>query len=346
MAKDRPIRPDDRDVPPSRRLEKVAVGLSVLWIAVAVGALFLFDGGGVSSFAIVMLSTAIVLPLAVIWLFVFALRLTATINGNDARMRGAIDTLRREMAGLRTGELPDAASSADGDALARRLSGIVDTQKRIEAALTRLSGSPQAQNPTPPAERPKPGRPARATTRPAQPAEPPAAQATRALDAAEEPTAPELEMDELISALQFPADAEDVEGFRALRRALQERRTAQLVTAAQDVLTLLSQDSVYMDDLNPEPHPPELWRRFAAGERSDSTAELGAISDETTLTPVAERMQNDMIFRDAVHHFLRLFDHRFSELVGEMSDAEIAAMMETRTGRAFMLLGRAAGTFR
>lgn len=342
MAKDRSTRPEGGGVPSCRRLEKAAVGLSVLWIAVAVGALVVFDGGGLSSFAIVMLSTAIVLPLAVIWLFVFALRLTATINANDARMRGAIDMLRREMASLLTGGRPDIASSADGDALAERLAEIADMQKRVEAALSRLSGSALAKDPAPPAERLKPGRPAR----PAQPAKPLAAQATMTLDVAEEPAAPELGMDELISALQFPADPEDVEGFRALRRAMQERRTAQLITAAQDVLTLLSQDGVYMDDLNPESRPPELWRRFAAGERSDSTAEIGAISDEAVLTSAGERMRNDAIFRDAVHHFLRLFDHRFSELVGEMSDTEIAAMMETRTGRAFMLLGRAAGTFR
>lgn len=153
-------------------------------------------------------------------------------------------------------------------------------------------------------------------------------------------------MDELIAALQFPADPEDAEGFRALRRAMQDPRTAQLVTAAQDVLTLLSQDGVYTDDLIPDPHPPETWRRFAAGERGEAVAELGAIGDEAALNAAAERMGNDTIFRDAVHHFLRLFDRRFSELAGGMSDAEIAAMMETRTGRAFMLLGQTAGNFR
>ena len=341
MAEDQSTRPADGDVPAGRRLEKVAAGLSVLWIAATLGALLVFDGAGLGSFAIVMLSTAIVLPLAVIWLFVFALRLTATINDNDARMRDAIDMLRREMAALRSGELPNAPSPADGDTPGRGVAEVADAQTRAEAALARRSGSALAQPPTSPAERPKKRRPAGPAAQPAQPAE----QTGTESETVEEPARPELQMDELISALQFPADAEDAEGFRALRRAMQERGTAQLVTAAQDVLTLLSQDGVYTDDLTPEPRPPELWRRFAAGERGDSVAELGAIGDEAALTSAGDRMRTDTIFRDAAHHFLRLFDQRFSELVEEMSDAEIAAMMQTRTGRAFILLGQTAGTF-
>ncbi|WYK05317.1 hypothetical protein DWF04_005175 [Cereibacter sphaeroides f. sp. denitrificans] len=56
-------------------------------------------------------------------------------------------------------------------------------------------------------------------------------------------------------------------------------------------------------------------------------------------------MREDAVFRDASHHFLRAFDRTVSHFAGQASDAEIVEMSETRTARAFMLIGRASGTF-
>ena len=56
-------------------------------------------------------------------------------------------------------------------------------------------------------------------------------------------------------------------------------------------------------------------------------------------------MKRDPIFRDAAHHFLRLFDRMFAQFAETASDAEISELSDTRTARAFMLLGRVAGTF-
>jgi len=50
-------------------------------------------------------------------------------------------------------------------------------------------------------------------------------------------------------------------------------------------------------------------------------------------------------FRDAVHHFLRRFDQTFARFESHASDQDIAALSDTRTARAFMLLGRVTGTF-
>ena len=51
------------------------------------------------------------------------------------------------------------------------------------------------------------------------------------------------------------------------------------------------------------------------------------------------------IFRDAAHHFLRRFDQTISGFAERATDADLAALSDTRTARAFMLLGRVAGTF-
>ena len=145
--------------------------------------------------------------------------------------------------------------------------------------------------------------------------------------------------------MNFPETAEDEEGFSALRRALKNRASAQLVTAAQDILTLLSQEGIYMDDLRPDRARPEIWRQFGQGARGRPVAALGGIRDRSSLALAAGRMKQDPIFRDAAHHFLRRFDKSFSEFSEHASDGEINALADTRTARAFMLLGRVAGTF-
>ncbi len=145
--------------------------------------------------------------------------------------------------------------------------------------------------------------------------------------------------------MNFPESPDDAAGFRALRRAMQDRRTAQLIQASQDVLTLLSQEGIYMDDLAPDRARPDLWRRFAKGERGRTLAALGGIRDPAALAVTGARMRQDNIFRDSAHHFLRRFDVVLSEFETTASDADLAAFTETRTARAFMLLGRIAGTF-
>ena len=118
-----------------------------------------------------------------------------------------------------------------------------------------------------------------------------------------------------------------------------------LVQASQDVLTLLSQDGIYMDDMRPDRSRPEIWRKFANGERGRSVAALGGIRDRSSLALTAGRMREDTIFRDAVHHFLRRFDQLLVSFEPSASDEEIISLSETRTARAFMLLGRVTGSF-
>ena len=157
--------------------------------------------------------------------------------------------------------------------------------------------------------------------------------------------APPLPTEDFIRALNFPETADDEVGFAALRKAMRDRSTAQLVQAAQDILTLLSQDGIYMDDLRPDRARPEIWRQFASGARGRPIAALGGVRDRSSLALTAGRMKQDPIFRDVAHHFLRRFDKTISVFAETATDAEIAALSDTRTARAFMLLGRVAGTF-
>jgi len=151
--------------------------------------------------------------------------------------------------------------------------------------------------------------------------------------------------DDFIRALNFPETVDDTAGFAALRRAMRDRRTSQLIQAAEDILTLLSQEGIYMDELRPDLAKPEIWRLFARGARGRTVADLGGIHDREVLAQVTLRMRQDAIFRDAAHHFLRRFDRAAAEFEPHASDGELSAFGNTRSARAFMILARAAGTF-
>ncbi len=154
-----------------------------------------------------------------------------------------------------------------------------------------------------------------------------------------------LAVADVVRALHFPESPDDIEGFRALRLALADRTMAKLIRAAQDVLTLLAQEGIYMDDLSPDRARPELWRKFAAGERGRPIAGLGGLRDRSCLALTAARMREDAVFRDAAHHFLRSFDKAMVELEPRATDTELTTLSDTRTARAFMLFGRVTGTF-
>ncbi len=315
-----------------RLIVQAGLGLSVLWLVV-VALFFLLagrgEGGALSVLPAIMIVIAVVAPIALV--------ASAVVGLSMVEQAGEIRELRRALAARERSSEPRPAPDAAVKRLSQQLGEVTDRLAELETWLAAraetieradqlLAGPPVA---------------------PAAKSGDDAAQegAELGLDAPPGTGAAPLAPDMLVRALQFPADAQDQEGFDALRAALSDRRAAQIVIAAQDVLTLLSQDGLYMDDLQAERAPVALWRRFAQGERGAEFAVLGGIDDEEALDRCAARMREDTIFRDAVHHFLRLFDHRLTEIEPEATDPQIAAWTETRSARAFMLLGRAAGIF-
>lgn len=188
-----------------------------------------------------------------------------------------------------------------------------------------------------PASRPAPQR--AEAVRPAAPATQP-----RPTTAAQLGGNEDLSLPDLIRALHFPETPDDMAGVRALQRALRHHKAGQVVQAAQDMLTLLSQDGLYMDDIDPDSLDPAIWRRIAAGERQAAPPPAAA-ADEAAIRTCAERMRGNTVYRDTAQHFLRRFDQMLADMVPEISDEAIEAMAATRSARAFLLVGRAAGVF-
>ncbi|MVO15118.1 hypothetical protein [Parasedimentitalea huanghaiensis] len=309
-------------------VEIVAAVLSVVWLLVA-GGLWITVSGETSDFTVLyrlVAAFAVSMPIVMVWVAAIAIRSSKVMRDESQRLHAAIDGLRSAYVAQQ-----QQSSAAGEPSVNKKLDEIAEVTRKTETTLATFHSS---RSKTP-----------RAAI-PSQPVEEPAEdQGLLALGTSAEDIAATLPMTEFIRALNFPETAEDEDGFAALRQALQDRKTAQVIQAAQDVLTLLSQDGIYMDDLRPDMARPEIWRHFAQGARGRPVAALGGVRDRTSLALTSARMKQDPIFRDAAHHFLRRFDQMFSEFETEASDIEISALSETRTARAFMLLGRVAGTF-
>lgn len=334
-------RPSDPGLAPAaepdrsgRATEIVAGLLSVGWV-VAVLAYILVSppGDDVRTLGLVMTLLIVFLPLALIWVAVITLRSVRDLRAEAARLQAAVDAMRASY--VQTSSQMQAAALKPS--VEKKLDEIAAATKQAETVLATFTSRRDATLTQPSADR-------KAALAMPQP-DPEAEEPRLALGTPAEEMRPPLSMADFIRALNFPESPEDKEGFRALRLALEDRSVAKLIRAAQDVLTLLSQEGIYMDDLKPEMARPDVWRRFAAGERGRTIAALGGIRDRSSLALTAARMREDTIFRDAAHHFLRTFDRTFAEFERNASDAELVDLADTRTARAFMLFGRVAGVF-
>ena len=308
----------------------IAIAVSLIWL-IGAGLFFLVlpsesDGDSqVDSLRFVMTLMAIFLPIAMIWVAAMAARSAQVVREESQRLQAAIDKMRQAyMADRQTREDEPKTSVEDS------LNENVPTRQKTETAPAQKRASyPAASTTSAPPRAPAVG----------------GDQPSLALGAAVEDTTPPISRPDLVRALNFPDTETDQVGFAALRRALKDRTAKQLIQASQDVLTLISQDGIYMDDLEPDRAKPEIWRRFASGERGKAVSALGGVRDQSSLTLTATRMREDMIFRDTAHHFLRKYDQMLISFEDGASDADIAALAETRTSRAFMLLGRVSGAF-
>lgn len=316
--------------------EKAGVIGGGLWLVVSALLLAIFGVGEIDgALGFLLIAQAVFLPVALIWIALIVARNLRLMHDEATDLHIALDAIRQD-------------SVKESRTLASVRSEPAAWPPEPDKVAAAKQSAPKA-SPTQSSSRPLPSvlpqRSRAPAPKPKQSTASDDAQETLPLGTQAQDLRPPLERGDFIQALNFPETAEDKEGFGALRRALKDRTTAQLIQASQDVLTLLSEDGIYMDDLRPDVAQPEIWRSFAGGARGRAIAALGGIRDRSALALVGTRMKNDPIFRDAAHHFLRRFDQMFSSFAEDASDSDIVALSDTRTARAFMLLGRVTGTF-
>ncbi|KPQ06034.1 MAG: hypothetical protein HLUCCA12_12555 [Rhodobacteraceae bacterium HLUCCA12] len=326
--------------PPAQRPARVsgevlAFVLSLVWFGLLVAAFVALGRRGMQiadSLGLVVIALAVFLPVALIWLAVLILRAARQMRDESARLHQSVEAIRR-------GWLREQQAAGLGlkPTVEAKLEALAEAQRKTESTLAMFT---TRRNPASRSTETGGSAPPRGAHRPGTGDAQPVLALENPLPAVEP-----LDTEDFIRALNFPDSAEDKAGFAALRRALADHGTAELVRAAQRVLTALSQEGIYMDDLQPDRARPDLWRAFAEGARGASVAGLGGIRDRSCLALTTGRMRSDPAFRDAAHRFLRAFDRRFAEFEHDATDGEIARFAETRSARAFMLLGRVTGVF-
>lgn len=336
---------------------------SLVWVVVvlAYGIGFLTVAAGTQTRGTLFLDAmfflvALALPLGLVWL-------AAWLAGELARQREIVAALAELTGPLVTAlgetraalaspeEIARAVGSAVGDAVAgvrpadlsRPLDDLAAGQARLEAAIARLASPGQGRG-LPESEAPGAG-PTTERPGPAPDPKPAPASATHQ-PAPELPLAPPaLGWDQLVRALDFPRDAGDREGFRALKAAQRQPKLGQTLQAAEDVLNLLSQEGIFVDDLAVAEIEPSAWRRFMSGVRGAKVGAVGGIDDPRVLEVAGRLLKTDSVFRDTALFFLRRFERVLADHAGDADDAAIEAIARTRSGRAFMILARASGTF-
>jgi len=335
---------------PPNRDAAIAAVLSGLWVlgigGYAAGYYGLFGGdvptqGG--PFNVLAFVLAGVLPLVLIWFCVFLLARTRALQDEA---HGLAETVKRLHAAPASAQTARVIAQPDNRALVEtrdRMDVIGQQIQQVEAALVALLHAQVA------------GRDAHAASLITNPRgdEAPIGAPVAELDQGNLPLGqPEVTLPhqppnwgELIHALNFPTDEKDKDGFRALRIAMRHRNTSLCLRASEDIMNLLAQDGIYMDDLKPEVAKANIWRRFAEGERGREMDTVGGIRDVTAIALARGRMRNDPIFRDAALHFQRRFDIVLRDFCRDGEEKHIEALANTRTGRAFMLLGRVSGMF-
>ena len=308
--------------------EKIGYALAMLWVVLTLS-IFLSDRLYSNEIMLNQLLLAL-MPFAILCLGLIIMRTSRVVRQETQLLQTAIDALRKtykDQQKLNVQTNPDTF-------ILRRLDEIAATQRKIQSALTMFN-----------TERVTSRQRSISDSQDADYANENDNQRSLELGTNAEDLQDPMSIKDFIKALNFPETAEDEEGFTALRRGLKDREMAILIQAAQDVLTLLSQDGIYMDDLRPDIARPDVWRRFAQGERGRKIAALGGIRDRSSLALTNGRMKQDTIFRDTVHHFLKQFDKVFAQFEEGATDADLSAFSDTRTARAFMLVGRVTGTF-
>ena len=326
--------PTQTDTAATFPVERLALPVAVGWM-LAVGALVWWAGwAAVLPLAAVAVA---VLPVAVIYLFLGQVRQAEAQAAEVARLEARIAALRQEMTVKATGQRRggpriEAAPQAPAESFAPEFRDTPpprrpQSEPRLLAENGQFVAPPILSGAMPP------------------PSSAPGGARQRSLALVVEDPEGQLDRGAFLRALNFPEDDRDAEGFAAMRRALKDREARKVIQAAQDVLTLLSRDGIYMEDIAPPAAGADVWRRFAEGRRGAEVAPLVAEVPEPLVEAVAARMRSDGIFRDTALHFIRRFDEMLTRFAAQAEEAELEALGATRSARAFLLMARAGGTF-
>ncbi len=343
----------------SARIRKLALGLSAVWlvIAAAYAAGLLFGPGPeqtgrpITMVDIALLLLAVLAPVS---LTLFGLAASAAIErlSEEAKAARAELAILKQAGEVRSGRGVEQEAKkllnemqAERAALAEVLREAAARARAGELGRTRPEPEKQARPEPAPAPKPEPKpEPAAEETAPTpqeDEAEPPLP-----LDPPPADARPQLDWEAMTVAMEFPDSETDRATIEALYKVLPDPMAARLMQSAEDVLSVLAGQGLYMDELKASATTEEDWTLYLDGARGSTADAIGAVTDEKALEQTRARLKRDGVFNDAALHFLLRYDAIAKRARAETGgDAYGPRMAGTRTGKAYALLTRALGRF-
>ena len=154
-----------------------------------------------------------------------------------------------------------------------------------------------------------------------------------------------LSWDTLLKALNFPKDENDFSGFAAQNLARKNNTILQLLQVSEDFLNLLAQDGIYLDDLKIEPPSVTAWVNFIKNEQNDQRKRLSCSGVDEHIKKLKMRIKSDVVFRDTALMLMRRFDKLLRDKLETAEDHEIFKISDTRSGKAFLIVGEISDAF-
>ena len=149
----------------------------------------------------------------------------------------------------------------------------------------------------------------------------------------------------ILKALHFPNDEHDLMGFSALKIARKNNTFSELLQDSEDFMNLIAQDAIYLDDLKIEPPPVEAWLSFISTNQNPNRRRLNCVGIDRQIKRLKSRIKTDTIFRDTSLMLMRRFDVLLRDHLKLANDDQIFKIAETRTGKAFLIVGKLSDSF-
>ena len=149
-----------------------------------------------------------------------------------------------------------------------------------------------------------------------------------------------------VKAANFPDSEDDRETLDALYAVLSDRDAAGLLQAAEDTLSGLADIGLFMEDMLPHHAPAEVWRRYIVENDAAEAMELGGVRDAHAIEDVIAALNDKADFASTSDKFLKRYEDIVARMFNEGQDPELVVQLaDSRSGRAYMLLGRSSGRF-
>lgn len=144
----------------------------------------------------------------------------------------------------------------------------------------------------------------------------------------------------LLKALNLPEHDDDVEGYKAFKIATKNELLNNVLTQSHAILHRFAEISIYMDNLITDVGPFTEWSQFAESKSTEPNPNLGGAGTQKNVAEITNWLSEDReIYNNAIEFYQKACELLFI-IIPTINEMDIVDLANTRTMRAFLLLGR------